>query len=163
MLKQKPPVYFPLTKLLIVDIESRGLDAKYDPHVPVYMVGIGAVNAEGEGSYEQYTIEDAVYRIDLLLNNGYVVLMHNAAFDYSVLKTHGLQWQIKPGELSIVCTMAMAFGWNSSRKSYSLEALTGEKEDIVQLVAYGILAIVFRLQPIFGRQIGQTTSLCSMS
>lgn len=132
MLQKKSPVTFPLTRIAVVDIESRSLRARYDATVPIYFVGIGAIDDEGVGEYLRYDIESAVAQVQYLLDEGWTIVMHNAAFDYGILKTHGLKWTIEPGKLSIVCTMAMAYGWNSSLPSYSLDALTGEKTDLMQ-------------------------------
>lgn len=125
----------PSSKLLFVDVEGHTTDIRFDPTKAVYLVGIIKFTEANKATVLRYSIEKAVRYIDTMLAQGYVMVCHNAKFDYSVLKTHGLNHTIRPGVLSVICTMQMAYFRDSNLDSFSLDYLTGAKDDIIEKCA----------------------------
>lgn len=125
----------PVSKLLLVDCETHTTDARFDPTKAVYLVGIIQFTEANKAKVLKLSIERAVEFIDLRLSQGYTMVCHNAKYDYSVLKTHGLKHTIKPGELSVACTMQMAYFRDSNLDSFSLDYLTGQKDDVIEKCA----------------------------
>lgn len=127
----------PTTNYLVIDCETHGLRARFDPDVAVYFVGILTVDGEGKPSYDTvFCIEDACDHINQKASEGYMIVVHNSKFDVSVLRLRGLTAPIS----SILDTQVLAYLLDNTRDSYSLDALTGQKEDLMQaLVEEGLL------------------------
>lgn len=125
---EQTPV-LPIDSYLVIDCETNGLAARLDPEVAVYFVGILTVDNMGKPSYDTvYCIEDACDYINQKANEGYMVVVHNAKFDVAVLRLRGLTAPIT----SILDTQVLAYLLDNTRDSYSLDALTGQKEDLMQ-------------------------------
>lgn len=123
----------PTTNVAIVDTEGFGLNIRHDDTLPLYCVCILEVGDDGKAKVVKYTdVKRAIDRLQHLLMHGWLVLAHNMRFDYSVLRIRGLQHKIEPGKLSIGCTQVMAHIWDSTKESYSLQALTGQKADVIE-------------------------------
>lgn len=132
MFDAKAQLKLPLTKLVIFDCETLTLDARWNPELAVYCVCLLEVAEDGSKTLRKfYDVTKAIARLDLLLNAGWLAIAHNARFDYSVLKIRGLQHKIIPGVLSIGCSMIMEYNRDSTKDSYSLQALTGKKTDVI--------------------------------
>jgi DNA polymerase I-like protein with 3'-5' exonuclease and polymerase domains len=123
----------PQSNYLIVDVEGLTTDITWDKELPLYFIGIIEVgyNKPKIHRFFREGINQAISFIQQKLNEGWQVVCHNAKFDYSVLKTRGLQWDIKPGYLSFMCTQQMAYFMDTSKPN-SLDALTGQKDDIIE-------------------------------
>jgi DNA polymerase I-like protein with 3'-5' exonuclease and polymerase domains len=123
----------PLSKFFVLDCETYGLNARWNADVSVYFVGIGLVDAEGTYKQEKYfEVNSAVTRVQELLDGGWVAVGHNLKFDLAVLKARGLKHTIVPGKLTVADTMVMAYHKNTGLPSYSLDALTNAKDDVIQ-------------------------------
>lgn len=121
-----------MTKVMVVDVESAGLDARWNPEVPIYCVVVITYDDDDNNRVHRFRdIKRAIAFIQLKLADGWCMVAHHAKFDYSVLKTNGLQWTITPGQFSILCTQIMAYITDTSQQKLSLDALTGEKTDVV--------------------------------
>lgn len=122
----------PLTKVAIVDVEGLGLEARWNASLPLYFVGILTVDEEGKVKiHKHYIATTAVEQTQQLLSEGYFVGGHNFKFDLCTLNTRGLQHTIEEGIPSMFCTMVMEYFRNTGLSSYSLDALTGMKTDVV--------------------------------
>lgn len=131
----------PLTKVAVVDTETLGLDARWNPDLPIYCTCILEVALDGKQKVKRYyNVTRAIERLQELLADGWLLVMHNAKHDLSVLNIRGLNHTIVPGELSIFCTQVAEYTIDSTRESYSLQSLTGAKDDVIQkFVEVGIL------------------------
>jgi DNA polymerase I-like protein with 3'-5' exonuclease and polymerase domains len=114
----------------IVDVECQGIQARFDASVPVYYVGF--LNLSNNKVTGYTNVNNAVSAAQSMLDRGDILVAHNAKFDLSVLRVRGLQHKILPGIPSILCTMTMQVFKDSSLPSFSLDALTGEKTDLLQ-------------------------------
>jgi DNA polymerase I-like protein with 3'-5' exonuclease and polymerase domains len=142
----------PTDKLLVVDVECRSLDARFDRSVPVYV--ISTIEYDGsKGKLRNFRDTDkAVEFIQGKLKDGWHLVAHNAKFDYAVLKVRGLQHYIQPGSMQVLDTMVMSFAKDSTLPSYSLDALTGEKQDILSVfVSEGLLPEKTNLKELWSR------------
>lgn len=123
----------PLIKIFVFDVECFGLEARWNSSLPVYFLGILALDSTGKKElHKYYNCQEGISKIQELLADGYVGIAHNAKFDLGVLNTRGMGHTIVKGELSIVCTMQMEYARASNLPSYSLDALTGMKTNLVQ-------------------------------
>lgn len=123
-----------------MDVETRNLRAKYDAEVGVYCICLIEVTNGKNTIYKYHDVRKAVTYIQSYLDKGYCMICHNAKFDYAVLKQRGLVWQIDGQSLSIMCTMVMEYIRATNLPSYSLDALTGQKTNVVQsFVEAGLL------------------------
>jgi hypothetical protein len=59
------------------------------------------------------------------------MIAHNAKYELSTFCTRGLKHTIEKDKLSVVCTMVNEYTRNSGLQSYSLDALTGLKSDVI--------------------------------
>lgn len=118
-------LYLP-NKVAFVDVETHGLEARYNPEVSVYFVGIRA-----DKTNQIYTdVQEAISRIYQLEALGYCIVAHNAKFDYNVLRVRGYQHRISPAKFSWVCTAVLAYFMNKTG-NISLGSF-GDKTDVVQ-------------------------------
>jgi DNA polymerase I-like protein with 3'-5' exonuclease and polymerase domains len=123
-------------KLAIVDTETNGLGG--------FPWAIGILTRDGDPeTYVQQTEADphthvaqAASRVRQLIKQGYVFVFHNAKYDVPILGGVGIhiQWG------QVLDTQLLAYCWDSSVPSLSLDALTGEKLDYRQsLIDAGLL------------------------
>lgn len=131
----------PLTKIAVVDTETFGLDARWNPDLPVYCTCVLEVAEDGKQKVKRfYDVSKAIARLQELLADGWLLVFHNAKHDLSVLNIRGLDHTIVPGELSVADTMVMEYTIDSTRESYSLQSLTGAKDDVIaSFVEKGLL------------------------
>lgn len=125
----------PKTKLAFVDIESHGLDARWNNQTTIYCVCLIVVSPKlPQPKVLRYRdINKAITKIEELLAHEYTLVAHNAKYDYGVLKTYGLKHYITPSSLSVACTQVMEYHRDSKPVGgLSLDALTGMKSDVVQ-------------------------------
>lgn len=123
----------PLTKVLVVDVEGHTTDTRFNASLPLYCICAIEVTEDNRKIIHRYrNVEEAIAFLNQKLADGFAFVAHNAKFDYGVLKIRGLQHTIKQGVLSVACTQVMAYIKDSTRPSYSLEALTGMKTDLLQ-------------------------------
>lgn len=123
----------PTSKFFVLDCETYGLNARWNADIPVYFVGLRLVVNKDDISREKYfKVEEAVARVQKLLDSGWLAVGHNIKFDLAVLKARGLKHTIVKGELTVADTMVMAYHQNTNLPSYSLDALTSAKEDVIQ-------------------------------
>lgn len=116
-----------LTNIVIVDIETKGLDARFDPLTPVYCVCTLAVYDSGNVVHKFFSVEGALDYLWSMVDQGMTLVAHNMKYDYSVLRTRGFE-----STTALLDTMVMAYLQNSGLPSYSLDALTGEKSNVIQ-------------------------------
>ena len=117
----------PLSNIVILDIETKGLDARFDPTTPVYCVCTLTVDERGVTQDKFFSVGLALDYLHTVVDQGYILVAHNMKFDYGVLRTRGLA----PCE-ALLDTMVMAYLQNSGLSSYSLDFLTGEKSNVIQ-------------------------------
>ena len=131
----------PLTKIAVVDTETLGLDARWNSDLPVYCTCILEVAPDGKQKVKRYyNVTRAIERLQELLADGWLLVMHNAKHDLSVLNVRGLNHTIVPGELSVYCTQVAEYTIDSTRESYSLQSLTGAKDNVIaSFVEKGLL------------------------
>jgi DNA polymerase I-like protein with 3'-5' exonuclease and polymerase domains len=123
---------FPLTKVFVIDCETLGTEARWNPKLPVYFTGILLIDEENRMRKEKYwRVEEAIKRTQQLLDEGWVMIAHNAKYELSTFCTRGLKHTIEKDKLSVVCTMVNEYTRNSGLQSYSLDALTGLKSDVI--------------------------------
>lgn len=88
-------------KYMAVDLETAGLEARYDPSVPIWCVG----THDGKVGHCIEFNQGAVDELNKHLADGYKFIFHNAAFDVPILRRHGVK--VFPGTYHD--TMAMAY------------------------------------------------------
>lgn len=133
MFVNKSDLRLPLTKVFVCDVEGLTVDIRWNAKLPLYCICVLTVDSSNSKKIHKfYDVSKAIAYIQQLFDNGWLFIAHNAKFDYSALKVRGLKHTIVPGELSVACTMSMAHTEDSTRQSYSLQSLTGEKTDVIQ-------------------------------
>jgi DNA polymerase I-like protein with 3'-5' exonuclease and polymerase domains len=121
----------PTNNLLFVDVESQNLDAKWNKDIPLYMVCTLCVEEDNKKlqAFSGEELDKALSFIQEKTNEGFTLIAHNIKFDYSVLKLRGLK--LKRNALRL-CTQLMAFLKDPTLPSYSLDSLTGEKQNLLE-------------------------------
>lgn len=123
----------PLSKLLFFDVEGFTLQMRYDPSLPIYTICFLEVDANAKAKiYRSRDCQAAISFLTSRLADGFVAIAHNAKFDLGTLKCRGLVHSIEPGKLSVACTQVMAYIQDTTQPSLSLDALTGQKDDIIE-------------------------------
>lgn len=123
----------PTNKLLFFDVEGFTLQMRYDPSLPIYCICFLEVDEYGKKTvYRSRSVGDSINFILRRLESGFILAAHNAKFDYATLKCRGLVHCIEPGQLSVACTQIMAYIQDTTQPSLSLDALTGQKDDIIE-------------------------------
>jgi DNA polymerase I-like protein with 3'-5' exonuclease and polymerase domains len=112
------------SQLIIVDCETYTLEARHNPELPVYFVGVLEVGQSNR--ILRFTdVEQAIDHIEARASTGWQIVAHNAKFDKAVLEIRGLP------KFTWACTQIMAYARDSGLQSFSLSALTGLKTDII--------------------------------
>lgn len=114
----------PASNLLFIDIETRDLSAANDASTEVYFIC-----CKESGSDDIQVFIDTDEFIAYLHSNNFWLVYHNAKFDHRVLSLRGLDVPIS----RVLDTQVLSYLLDNTKDSYSLDALTGEKTDIVQL------------------------------
>lgn len=114
---------------IVVDLESHGLAAAFDPSVEVYFACTLTVQCSGKPRLKTwYNMTDLCDYLNVVCAWGTTLVYHNAKFDHSVLTLRGLSvpWQ------QIIDTQVLAYLLNNQRGAYSLDSLTGQKQDLLK-------------------------------
>jgi DNA polymerase I-like protein with 3'-5' exonuclease and polymerase domains len=108
-----------MDKLVFMDLETGGLEARYDPSVPVWCAAWHALGHHDDGITDscKYTgdvsQEEFLYvlkhTVEYMINVGYKLVFHNASFDVAVLRTRG----INIPEGSYYCSLVLAHCFDS--------------------------------------------------
>jgi DNA polymerase I-like protein with 3'-5' exonuclease and polymerase domains len=122
------------TRILVVDLETHGLGARFDPDVHVYCGSVVQDWGDGSRKPKMHSFvrwEPIVDFLQPLLNEGWALVVHNAKFDIPVLTCRGLKIDYR----QVYCTQTLAYLQNNTLPSYSLDALMpGSKIDVVELL-----------------------------
>jgi len=123
----------PLTKVVVVDTETQGLNARWDSTKVVFCVCCIEVGEQGNPKILRFSsVYAAIVYLEAKLESGWFLVAHNAKFDLGVLGCRGLKYTINPGAWSIGDTMVMAYHRDTQLVgNLSLDSLTGEKTDVL--------------------------------
>lgn len=123
----------PLTKVFVIDFEGLGLESRWNPSLSIYFCCILTVDNDGRKQINKhFDVIQAIEHARQLINEGWTMIAHNAKFELSVMSCRGYTHIIEKGVLSVADTMVMEYFRNTGLPSYSLDALTGLKTDVVQ-------------------------------
>ena len=128
----------PTDHYIVLDLESHGLSARFDPDCEIYFgVTLTVDAADRKPTLEVWhCIDNLVFYLHAQVKEGYSLVVHNAKFDVAALLVRGLTVPFS----AIYCTQTLAYLHDNTRESYSLSALTGMKEDLMSnLVEEGLL------------------------
>lgn len=128
----KNSIQLPTDKLLFLDVEAANLDAKWNKDIPLYMVCCLLIDGDTKTFFHFSSTEKAIAFLEEKTNENYTLIAHNLKFDYSVLKIRGLK--LKRNALKL-CTQMMAYLQDPTLPSYSLEALTNQKQNLIDELA----------------------------
>jgi DNA polymerase I-like protein with 3'-5' exonuclease and polymerase domains len=103
----------------------------------VYFGSVCEVDSEGTPKPQRFNnVWSLVVYLNTKLDEGYSFVMHNAKFDWLALRVRGFAAPIE----RVYCTQVLAYLLDNQRDSYSLDSLTGEKEDLIaNLVEEGFI------------------------
>lgn len=121
---------FPTSRYVVLDTEAHGLEARFDGMRAFYCGCLIVVGDEGKNpKLKQFSSWEALTEVlQPLHDEGYALVCHNAKFDVPLLATRGFRvnWSL------VYCTQVLAYLQRNDRPSYSLDALTGLKTDLIQ-------------------------------
>ncbi len=126
------------TRYAVVDLETHGLEARFDLSKRVYCGCVIVCDGESKPKLRAfYTWEEVVDLLQPLLNEGFAFVCHNAKFDVPVLTARGLKIDYK----QVYCTQVLSYLLRNDLPSFSLDSLVpGAKVDVVQeLIDDGII------------------------
>lgn len=122
----------PTSRYCVLDTEAHGLEARFDLGRSFYCGSIIVQAEEGtKPSLKSFSAwEEFVDYLQPLHDKGYALVCHNAKFDLPLLSTRGfrVRWEL------VYCTQVLAYLDRNDNKSFSLDALTGAKQDLLALL-----------------------------
>lgn len=110
-------------KVVVVDVECQGLSARLDTTKAVFLVGV-RTKAEGYVGFRRLDL--ALNVIESYVEKGYWLVYHNSKFDHVLLRNRGL----RVGWDKVIDTQVLAYLLNPALESLSLDALTGQKQNL---------------------------------
>jgi len=121
---------FPTSRYVVLDTEAHGLEARFDAMRSFYCGCLVVVGDEGtKPSLKSFSAwEPLLEYLQPLHDEGYALVCHNAKFDIPLLTTRGFNVRWK----RVYCTQVLAYLQRNDRPSFSLDALTGAKTDVIQ-------------------------------
>ena len=122
----------PTTRVFVLDFEGLGLESRWNPSLPIYCGCIITVDEHGKKKvYRHMAVTYAIDHARRLMADGWLMVAHNAKFELAIMSCRGFTHTIEKGVLTVVDTMVMEYIRNSGLASYSLDALTGMKSDVI--------------------------------
>jgi DNA polymerase I-like protein with 3'-5' exonuclease and polymerase domains len=118
----------PEVDYIVVDLECHGLEAAISDVPDVYFaVTISVTGTSKPRLQVWHNIEELVSVLNTQCAFGTSLVYHNAKFDHNVLLLRGLSvpWS------QVLCTQVLAYLRNNQAPSFSLDALTGKKQDLL--------------------------------
>ncbi len=119
----------PLTNYVVVDIETHGLAAKTDVNCAVYFICTLTVLPEAKPVLKTWwCVDNVVAYLNERVAAGFSLVYHNSKFDHAALTLRGLRVPIS----CVIDTQVLAYLEDNQRREYSLAALTGQKQDLLE-------------------------------
>lgn len=118
----------PSTSYVVVDIESHGLAAKTTADSIVYFVCTLTVEDDRKPLLKTWwCVDNVVEYLNQQAQKGFCLVYHNSKFDHAALTLRGLRVPIA----QVLDTQVLAYLEDNQRREYNLDALTGQKQDLL--------------------------------
>jgi DNA polymerase I-like protein with 3'-5' exonuclease and polymerase domains len=115
----------PSERYVIVDLETQGISILTDDSKQFYF---GVTLTDDKQVQVWHSMLELISHLQELHSQGYWFIFHNSKFDYRLLTQRGLRVPVE----RVLDTQVLAYILDNTRPSYSLDALTGRKLDVIQ-------------------------------